>query len=165
MFNSFCGNYFEIGEYMSEEVIGKLLYIASIGKEKYQETLKICSEKLGIAKQEVEVLLFLNTHPLYNRACDIVNFRGFSKAYVSKALNSLLQNGFIRMEMDSKDRRYQHIILDKKADNIISYMQMKRKEMFELLIEGIPEEDMAVFIRVAELMIYNLRKEEGGKNV
>ena len=165
MLDSFCGNYFEMGEYMNEEAIGRLLYIANIGKEKYHETLKECSEKLGIARQEVDVLLFLNTHPLYNRACDVVNFRGLSKAYVSKALNSLLQNGFIRMELDSKDRRYQHIILEKKAEEIISYMRMKRRKMFESLIEGIPEEEMNIFFKVAELMIYNLKKEEGGKSV
>ena len=39
------------------------------------------SSKMGISKPEADVLLFLSNNSELNRGCDMVEIRGFSKAY------------------------------------------------------------------------------------
>lgn len=149
---------------MREESIGKILYIASKGRERYYKTLEECSKEKGISKQEIDVLIFLEEHTS-DCACDVVNERGVSKSYVSKALSKLQQDGFIKVEKDSFDKRYQHIILDKKAKDILIYMKKKQKKMIAELTKDIKDEDLEVFFKVISQMIFNLKIKESEKNV
>jgi len=149
---------------MREESIGKILYIASKGRERYYKTLEACSLEKGISKQELDVLVFLDQHS-NNCACDVVNERGLSKSYVSKAIFKLQQDGFITVTRDTQDRRYQHITLNDKAKDIISYMKEKQKKMFSELTKDINEEDLEVFFKVVSQMISNLKIKESEKNV
>lgn len=149
---------------MREESIGKILYIASKGRERYYKILEECSKEKGISKQEIDVLIFLEEHTS-DCACDVVNERGLSKSYVSKALSKLQQDGFIKVEKDSFDRRYQHIILDKKAKDILIYMKKKQKKMIAELTKDIKDEDLEVFFKVISQMIFNLKIKESEKNV
>lgn len=149
---------------MREESIGKILYIASKGRERYYKTLEECSKEKGISKQEIDVLIFLEEHTS-DCACDVVNERGLSKSYVSKALSKLQQDGFIKVEKDSFDKRYQHIILDKKAKDILIYMKKKQKKMIAELTKDIEDEDLEVFFKVISQMISNLKIKESEKNV
>lgn len=149
---------------MTEESIGKILYIATKGRDRYYKTLETCSKEKGISKQEIDVLLFLDANPS-PCARDIVNERGLSKSYVSKAISKLQKDHFITVQTDSSDRRYQHIELTESAKEIISYMKEKQKKMIKDLSANIPKEDFAVFLRVANQMISNLKIKESEKNV
>lgn len=164
MFESFYRNYQWWEKVMREESIGKILYIASKGRERYYKTLEECSKEKGISKQEIDVLIFLEEHTS-DCACDVVNERGVSKSYVSKALSKLQQDGFIKVEKDSFDKRYQHIILDKKAKDILIYMKKKQKKMIAELTKDIKDEDLEVFFKVISQMIFNLKIKESEKNV
>lgn len=164
MFDSFWRNYSKVGGPMNEESVGKILYIAAKGRERYYKTLEECSKEKGISKQEIDILLFLEAHSS-NCACDVVNERGLSKAYVSKAISELQKNGLIIVEPDSNDRRYQHIAIDEKARTIIDYMKAKQKKMIDDLTKNISEEDLAVFLSVTTQMISNLKIKESEKNV
>lgn len=149
---------------MNEESMGKILYIASKGRERYYKTLKECSKEKGISKQEIDVLLFLDIHSS-DCACDVVSERGLSKAYVSKAISELQKDHLITVKTDLNDRRYQHIILEKGAREIIDYMREKQKKMIKELTSGIPDQDLAIFFDVATQMISNLKIKESEKNV
>lgn len=149
---------------MTEESIGKILYVAKKGRERYYKTLEECSKEKGISKQEIDVLLFLAANS-FNCACDIVNERGLSKAYVSKAISKLQEDHLITVQTDSSDRRYQHIELTENAKEIIAYMREKQKKLIKDLSFNIPEEDFAVFLRVVNQMISNFKKKESEKNV
>lgn len=149
---------------MTEESIGKILYIASKGRERYYKTLEECSRKKGISKQEIDVLVFLDVNSL-NCACDVVNGRGLSKAYVSKAISKLQKAHFITVTKDLTDKRYQHIELTDDAKEILSYMKEKQKKLITDLTRGIPKKDLGVFLKVADQMISNLKIKESEKNV
>lgn len=141
---------------MKEESIGKILYIAAKGRERYYKTLEMCSKEMGISKQEIDVLIFLDEHSS-DCACDVVNERGLSKSYVSKAIAKLQRDGFITIVKDSNDRRYQHITLEEKAKEILTYMKKKQKKMLSELTKDISEEDLGVFFKVITQMISNLK--------
>ncbi len=144
---------------MNGESIAKLLYIVKKGREHYNRTLKECAKATGLTKQEVDILLFLENHASCNRACDIVNNRGLSKAYVSKALASLVKKGLVSIETEKDDRRYQHISLSKKSEKVISYVRQRGKDMIFSLTKEIPESDLHVFMQVIEKMVFNIEKE------
>lgn len=149
---------------MTEESIGKILYIAKKGRERYYKTLEECSKEKGISKQEIDVLLFLDANS-FNCACDIVNERGLSKAYVSKAISKLQEDYLITIQTDSSDRRYQHIELTENGKNIIAYMREKQKKLIKDLSGNISEEDFAAFLKVADQMISNLKIKGSEKDV
>ncbi len=149
---------------MTEESIGKILYIASKGRERYYKTLEECSKKKGISKQEIDVLVFLDVNSL-NCACDVVNERGLSKAYVSKAISKLQKAHLITVTKDLNDKRYQHIELTKDAKEILSYMKDKQKKLMADLTRNISQNDLVVFLKVADQMISNLKIKESEKNV
>ncbi len=109
-----------------------------------------------ISKQEAQVLLFLSHNYKTNRGCDIVEFRGFSKAFVSKAVKKLLERGYITFENDAKDRRYQHIIVNASAKNIIAELKQAEERVLQKLWNGISVKEKENFYAVIDKMIKNL---------
>ena len=99
-----------------KENIGKIMLFMKKTKIKFDEEITNVARKVGISKPEADVLLFLSNNSELNRGCDMVEIRGFSKAYVSKGVGKLLQKGYISFETDTKDRRYQHIIVNDSAN-------------------------------------------------
>ncbi len=137
----------------------RLLYIVHKGRENYDRTLQKCSEATGLTKQEVDILLFLEQQHLESRACDIVRRRGLSKAYVSKALSSLLEKGLIKAEICDNDHRYQHIILMPSSNKVLAYMKKQKEKTLQRLTQGISKEDIEIFMKVVEQMALNIEKE------
>lgn len=139
-----------------KESIGKLLSFMKKTKISFEKEILITASKLGISKSEADILLFLSNDIKYNRGCDIVEFRGFSKAYVSKAVGRLLNKGYISFEKDVKDRRYQHIILNESSKPIIDELKKVEKKVFRSLWKGITDEEKKTFYLVIEKMTKNV---------
>lgn len=139
-----------------KDSIGKLMVFMKKTKDKVDIEISKVATKMGISKQEAEVLLFLSNNSKLDRGCDMVEIRGFSKAYVSKALGKLLQRGYISFETDAKDRRYQHIIINESAINIIHELKKIEKIVFKNLWQGITDEERKTFYSVIEKMTNNV---------
>ncbi len=150
---------------MDGKNIAKILYIAKKGREGYDHAIEQCAKKLGISKQEVDVLLFLEYHESCDRACDMVEDRGFSKAYVSKAISRLIEKGLVSVETDKKDRRYQHVILNEESKKIISDMKCIEQEASQKLMEGVSKEELKNFMNVIEKMVSNIKKDRSEQDV
>ena len=76
-------------------------------RDQYDAAISRAAHQCGITRPEADVLLFLYNNPTLNTARDIVYYRGFSKAYVSKAVDPLIRQGMIDMTTDPSDRRRQ----------------------------------------------------------
>ena len=139
-----------------KESIGKLLSFMKKTKISFEKEILITASKLGISKSEADILLFLSNDIKYNRGCVRVEFRGFSKAYVSKAVGRLLDKGYISFEKDVKDRRYQHIILNESSKPIIDELKKVEKKVFKSLWKGITDEEKKTFYLVIEKMTKNV---------
>ena len=71
----------------------------------YDGVLKrICSER-GLSLLEVKVISFLHNNPEMNAAGDIAEYRLLSKGNVSRAVDSLIRQGYLRRVPDTADRR------------------------------------------------------------
>ena len=62
---------------------------------------KVC-EKWKINRTEMDVLAFLNNHPDFDTARDIVEIRMLPKANVSLAVESLIQKGYLARRIDER---------------------------------------------------------------
>lgn len=57
--------------------------------ESYDSYLSAAARRIGLTKPEADILLFLANNPQFHTARDVVALRGFSKTYVSKAVDLL----------------------------------------------------------------------------
>ena len=71
----------------------------------YEVCLSQPRQLYGLTQFEVDVLAFLRNNPEYNTANHIVEYRLLPKANVSKAIDTLLQRGYLSAERDPADRR------------------------------------------------------------
>ncbi|MEG0780823.1 MAG: helix-turn-helix domain-containing protein, partial [Oscillospiraceae bacterium] len=73
----------------------------------YHGVIDRAAADCGLSRPEADVLLFLHNNPQYNTARDVAEYRGVSRAYVSRAVELLLGRGLLRVEVHPTDRRYQ----------------------------------------------------------
>ncbi len=132
----------------------------------YFKKIKDCCDKevaevakeIGITKPEADVLIYLINNENQNKCCDIVDFRGFSKAYVSKAVKKLVNRGYISYIKDEKDKRYQHIIINAKAKKIVETLNNNQQIIINKMFDGISEEGLTNFKTVINKITNNLER-------
>ena len=129
----------------------------------YADTISDCAKHCGITKPEADLLLFFGNNPNFTNACDAVNYRKFSKSYVSKALASLSKRNFITIKEDLKDRRYQQIKINDCSKKILKKLQECQAEFFRKMRNGISDEDFKIFLNVIEKITDNYLKESTTK--
>lgn len=147
-------------------MISNILYISIKIKKDYENIISKESLKLKITKPEADVLLFFYNNNLYHNACDAEECRGFSKAYISKAIDNLKKRQYIEIEKEQEDRRYQKIIISDKGKEIAKSLQRVQREYFKKLTNGISKDDAIVFKKCISKIISNSidQFEEGNKN-
>ena len=145
--------------------IGKFMFLLKKSRHQFEHDLRVCGHTHGISGSEASVLLFFGNNPDFNNAKDAVCFRGFSKAYVSKAINDLEKRGFISEVEDEKDHRYQHIIIyDKAKDTLIDLQEIQLKSM-SFMKRNIDKKDFDTFMKVVNQMADNLIEQEKERHV
>lgn len=138
--------------------ITEILYsVKNINDLYYNLSVKVANE-CGITKPEADILTFLNNNPSCDTAKDIVKLKGFSKAYVSKAVEPLILKELIKVEVDKNDRRCQHLKLTEKAKPIVIKLYNMQSEFVEKITEGIDSKDIEKYIEVMQLFSQNALK-------
>ena len=125
------------------------------------------SKDHGINATEMGILLFLSGNPSLDTAKDIVENRMMTKSSVSRAVDSLVRQGYIRTREDASDRRITHLVLEEKADPVIELGRQAQEETFFFLSRGISEKELENFCRINTLIQENAReamKSCGNKN-
>lgn len=131
-----------------------------------KEQLKVI-DGTDITKPEADVLVFLANHSFHNTAADIVKYRGFSKAYVSKAVELLVSKKYILSKVDREDRRYIRLFLEDKSKVLVRKLIGVQERFGEILFKDIDVEDKNLFFRIFNDMIDNLHsynKGDGDEN-
>ena len=140
---------------MNKITFGKILYTINNSKSLYSKKIEECSISIGLTKPEADVLLFFGNNPRFTNACDAVEQRKFSKAYVSKAISLLLKKELITITSNEKDKRYQQIALTKSSKKYLTKLQKCQEEYISSLLNGISKEDFNIFLKVIEKIIEN----------
>lgn len=147
---------------VNDNVNSKMLLYAKMSKELYDNMIEEEARKCGISKQEAHILLFFWNNPNFSNARDAVIYRRFSKAYVSKAIALLEGREFVSLISDSIDKRYQHIIINDKAKNVIIKLKSVQDEYYNSLKEGISSEEFITYIKVIDKIALNISKKMKG---
>ena len=138
--------------------ITEILYsVKNITDLYYNLSVEVANE-CGITKPEADILAFLNNNPSCDTAKDIVKLRGFSKAYVSKAVEPLILKELIKVEVDKDDRRCQHLKLTEKSKPIVIKLYNMQSEFVEKITKGIDPKDIEKYIEVMHLFSQNALK-------
>lgn len=140
----------------------KMLFYIKISKELYDSMIEDEAKRCGISKQEAHVLLFFSNNPNFSNATDVVCYRGFSKAYVSKAIKSLEERKFIKIVNSEIDKRYQHILINSIAYDIVDKLKKVQNKYFLLLKKGISDDEFSIYLKVIGKIAENVMNKMKG---
>ncbi|MDR1598876.1 MAG: MarR family winged helix-turn-helix transcriptional regulator [Oscillospiraceae bacterium] len=150
-------------EYQFEE---NFLYYARMIKRLHEKRLADAAERLGLSFAEADVLCFLRENPLYDNARDIAAYRDVSRAYVSKAVESLSAKGMLEVSRDKADRRYYHLVITDKAMDVAETLHEAQQGFYETVTQGLTESELYTMLSLIGRCAVNVAREvkrgEGG---
>lgn len=127
-------------------------------KRLYDKRSNRITEKYGLHKIEMEILLFLKKRQL-DTARDIAETKYFSKAHISHAIEHLMECGYLIGKPDEQDRRCVHLILTKEAEPVCEELLQLRRGIMDIVYRNITEEEKEVLLRVAKRIARNMDEE------
>ena len=79
---------------------------------------------------DIRVLLFFYEHKKWDTAKDIVQKHFLTKSYVSKAVDKLIEKGYLERRYYKEDRRYIHLVVHSVCGCVVSQTveNSRRKE-------------------------------------
>ena len=122
----------------------------------YEEHFAAAAAQCGLSKPEADVLIFLANNPEYHTARDVAIYRGLSKAYVSRAVDQLQRRGFLQVETQAEDRRFQNLLLKEAAARPAQSLQDAQERFFTWLTQGIPAESAQIALDVMDQLMKNI---------
>ena len=128
----------------------------------YEARSAAAAAECGIGKPEADVLLFLANNPGYDTAADAAAYRGFSKAYVSKAVERLTAAGLVTAATDPNDRRFQRLKVTEAAAAKLKILHGMQARYLHKLCEGIPAQAMEQYLSVMKRFAENAERAAGG---
>ncbi len=140
------------------EKMTELMVMHKVLGEVYGQRLTLAAQEVGMTRPEADVLLFLNNNPGLDTARDITKYRGFSKAYVSSAVEGLLARGLITSLVDRKDRRCQRLSLTREALPLAHKLGQTQEELVANLFEGLTQGERDALRSTMDKVSANLMK-------
>ena len=130
--------------------------IFSQSQKAYSKQLEPVCKKWDLTRSEVDVLLFLYNNPQYDRATDIVTHRGMAKSHVSMSVASLAERGLLERLESPEDRRAVRLQLSGEGKVVAADARQAQVRFFDMLYEGIPEEELAVWEKITQKVCQNI---------
>ena len=103
--------------------------------------------------REIHVLLFLANHPGQDTARDVAELRGMAKSQVSQAVEVLAGRGLLARRADGEDRRVVHLEITEQGAPLAREAQAIQAACGQRLLEGLTEEEQAVFLDLLERVL------------
>ena len=126
----------------------------------YARLLEPVCKKWDLTRNELDVMLFLENNPDFDRAVDIVTNRGLAKSHVSMSVASLEERGLLERIPDPDDRRTIHLKLTEKSREITTVACRRQKQFLDYLHQGVTEEQLEMMRLFAERVHENIKNIE-----
>lgn len=123
-----------------------------------EEQIGEIRKKYDMKKAELEILYFLSRCDGHNTSTDIHEQLLMNRGHISQAVDSLCKRKFISAIPDERDRRYVHYILLDSAREIVRELSAQYEELNGKILDGISEEELEIFQRVAAKIRNNMEK-------
>ena len=122
-----------------------------------------------LAAPEMRILLFLDQHPEMDTARDVAVECGMSKASVSGNVLKLATRGLLTVDVDLKDRRFQHLTITELAKPILEASRELFRKADDALMDVLDEDERAQFIqmlkKINETERFSITSEIGKDNL
>ena len=105
----------------------------------YSAQLDAVGRECGLARVELDILLFLANNPQFDTATDIVERRCISKAHVSQSVKSLEQRGYLERRYAGGNRRTIHLHLLEGAQSAVDAGRQAHARCLAALLDGFSE--------------------------
>ena len=105
----------------------------------YSAQLDAVGRECGLARVELDILLFLANNPQFDTATDIVERRCISKAHVSQSVKSLEQRGYLERRYAGDNRRTIHLHLLEGAQAAVDAGRQAHARCLAALLDGFSE--------------------------
>lgn len=119
-----------------------ILHNCFVIKKAYDSLWDQIMEKFNLTRAEIDVLAFISANPELNTAHEVVEYRMIAKSHVSKAVDHLIEIGYLIREQDRNDRRCIHLNITERAKEAISAIHDKQIEFSQRLVEGFSEREL-----------------------
>lgn len=119
-----------------------ILHNCFVIKKAYDSLWDQIMERFELTRAEIDVLAFISANPELNTAHEVVEYRMIAKSHVSKAVDHLIEIGFLMREQDKNDRRCIHLNITDKAKEAVAAIREKQLEFSGRLVEGFSEREL-----------------------
>lgn len=115
-----------------------------------EETIGKIAAKWQVSPSELQIMLFLEQMPHLDTARDAAQYCGMSKASVSGNVLKLATRGLLTIDVDLKDRRFQHLALTERAEPILWDAHSALKSFEEQLVKNLGAEEQLQFFSLLQ---------------
>ena len=122
-----------------------------------EKELEPVERRYGLQKIDMHILFFLAKSADHNTAKDIVQLNMFTKGHISQSLTRLQKKGYIQIMQVKEDRRCTHNYLSGDADEIIQELKKAYRNIQDIILNGVTEEEQAVLASVAKKVGQNIK--------
>lgn len=132
---------------MNDNII-EVLKISRLIIEEHNMQILSVSKKYNLSFSEADMLLIFSNNPNVINAKDVVCLSNVSKAYVSKAINQLVDKKLITVCVDENDKRKQKVIVNDSAKDIVKELNKVENSYLNTLRKNISKESIDTLINV-----------------
>lgn len=136
---------------------GNFLYYVRLIKRLQENMLKQAASSCGLDFPEADVLSFLRENPGFDTARDVAVYRGVSKGYVSKAVETLVKEGFLEVRPDKSDRRMQHLVIAEKAKKAAEALHDAQINFYAAVTAGLSDVELHGMLSAIEKCAANVQ--------
>lgn len=132
---------------MNDNIL-EVLKISRLIIEEHNMKILSVSKKYNLSFREADMLLIFSNNPNVINAKDVVCLSNVSKAYVSKAINQLVDKKLITVCVDENDKRKQKVIVNDSAKDIVKELNKVENSYLNTLRKNISKESIDTLINV-----------------
>lgn len=126
--------------------------------ELYNRFIDPVCQKYGVSRIEFGILSFISRYPQFNRAADIVKYKGLSKSYVSLSIKSLTEKGFLEGHKNENDHKNIYLYLLPACNALIKEGEKAQKEFCATIYDGFEKEEIDAFFSALKRITENAKK-------
>ena len=123
----------------------------------YNRKIESLREEYHLRKIDIDILYFLYKSGEHNTSKDICSLNLFNKGHISQSVDRMVKEELIHTVHDVEDRRCVHLVLTKKAVGIIEQATKLRIQMYNIILQGVTEEEREVLRRVSTKVNENIK--------
>jgi MarR family transcriptional regulator for hemolysin len=125
------------------------LYVKLI-KRMYENALAKAAAAIELTLPEADVLCFLRENPEFDTARDVALYRDVSRPYVSKAVELLVNKGYLIVSGDRDDRRLQHLTISEQGKPAAEALHKAQYAFYDSVTAKLTQEETSMLLTLIE---------------